>query len=120
LSDLHLLETRQALVRCWASPGQQGMALAAAAQPSERPGPEAESQQAQRLLTAEPPPLPARLKPGEYKEIFDRYDRQLIAEGLARCQGRIGETCQLLGISRIKLRERMGPPHLAVPFSAGR
>jgi DNA-binding NtrC family response regulator len=35
------------------------------------------------------------------------YDRKLIAEGLARCQGHIGETCQLLGLSRNTLRERM-------------
>jgi DNA-binding protein Fis len=107
LTDLHLLEARHALVRCWASPGQQGTALATAAEPDEQPGPSTESQQARRLLTAEPPPVPARLGPGEYKEVLERYDRQLIAEGLARCQGHIGETCQLLGISRNTLRERM-------------
>jgi tetratricopeptide (TPR) repeat protein len=107
LTDLHLLEARHALVRCWASPGQQGTALAAAAQPVEQPGPATDSQQARRLLTAEPPPLPARLEPGEYKEVLECYDRQLIAEGLARCRGHIGETCQLLGISRNTLRERM-------------
>jgi tetratricopeptide (TPR) repeat protein len=107
LTDLHLLEARHSLVRSWASPSRQGTALAAAVQPGEQPGPATESQQAQRLLTAEPPPLPARLAPGEYKQVLGCYDRQLIAEGLARCQGHIGDTCQLLGISRNTLVERM-------------
>ncbi len=106
LTDLHLLEARHALVRCCAATGQQIFALATEAWKGMQPGAAPESQQ-DRLLTTEPPPLPTRLAPGEYRELLERHDRQLIAEALARCQGRIGDTCQLLGISRITLRAKM-------------
>jgi tetratricopeptide (TPR) repeat protein len=107
LTDLHLLEARQALVCCWASPTNPVTASAVAAQPSELPGVAPARQDRAQLFTAEPPPLPARLSGESYKVALALYDRQLIAEGLARCQGRFNETSRTLGISRNTLRKRM-------------
>jgi DNA-binding NtrC family response regulator len=59
------------------------------------------------FLAPEPPTPPSQLEPGDYKAALVRYERDVIAEGLAQAQGRIRETCRLLGISRNMLRERM-------------
>ena len=48
-----------------------------------------------------------RLADGGYEEALERYDRQLIAAGLAQTQGRIRETARLLDIARNTLRAKM-------------
>jgi tetratricopeptide (TPR) repeat protein len=105
LTDLHLLEARNSFVRCWASPDPV-TSSDVAAQPSEPPG-TAPARQVRQPLTAEPPPMPARLSGESYKVALALYDRQLIAEGLARCQGRFNETSRTLGLSRNTLRKRL-------------
>jgi tetratricopeptide (TPR) repeat protein len=108
LTDLHLLETRNALVRCWASPAQPATAPAAVSQPVELPGTVPEDRQDRRLLAAaKRPPLPARLVPGDYQLAMALYDRQIIAEGLARCEGNVAETSRTIGIPRTTLRAKM-------------
>jgi Nif-specific regulatory protein len=62
--------------------------------------------------TARPPEVPGttptiHLAEGGYEEALDRYDRQLIAAGLAQSNGRIRETARLLGIARNTLRAKM-------------
>lgn len=42
-----------------------------------------------------------------YEGAMERYDRDLIAAGLARCGGRVRETSRLLGISRNTLRGKL-------------
>jgi Nif-specific regulatory protein len=59
-----------------------------------------------------PPEVPGltptlRLSDGAYEEALDRYDRQLIAAGLAQSGGKIRETARLLGIARNTLRAKM-------------
>ena len=61
---------------------------------------------------AQPPDAPGlsatvRLSEGGYEEALERYDRQLIAAGLAQTNGRIRETARLLGIARNTLRAKM-------------
>lgn len=61
---------------------------------------------------AQPPDAPGlsatvRLGDGGYEEALERYDRQLIAAGLAQTGGRIRETARLLGIARNTLRAKM-------------
>ena len=51
--------------------------------------------------------MPARLAPGDYQAILERYDREVILAGLAQARGNITEACRLLGIARNTLRERM-------------
>jgi Nif-specific regulatory protein len=48
-----------------------------------------------------------RLAEGGYEEALERYDRQLIAAGLAQTHGRIRETARLLDIARNTLRAKM-------------
>ena len=48
-----------------------------------------------------------RLADGGYEEALERYDRQLIAAGLAQTHGRIRETARLLDIARNTLRAKM-------------
>jgi Nif-specific regulatory protein len=60
----------------------------------------------------QPPDAPGlsatvRLSDGGYEEALERYDRQLIAAGLAQSNGRIRETARLLGIARNTLRAKM-------------
>ena len=60
----------------------------------------------------QPPDAPGlsatvRLSDGGYEEALERYDRQLIAAGLAQTNGRIRETARLLGIARNTLRAKM-------------
>jgi tetratricopeptide (TPR) repeat protein len=101
LTESGLLETRHALMRCWAAP-----APAPAPEPAvERP--QLTKPQGRRFLAPEPPPRPARLAPGDYEAVMERYEREVIEAGLAQGHGRIAETCRLLGISRNTLRERM-------------
>jgi DNA-binding protein Fis len=99
LTEHRLLEARHCLVLGWAAPRPAvALELPAATQPVGEPGP---------ALVPEPPAPPSRLAPGDYEEALARYDRELIAAGLAQCQGRIGETCRLLGISRTALVAKM-------------
>ncbi|HET9225646.1 MAG TPA: sigma 54-interacting transcriptional regulator, partial [Thermoanaerobaculia bacterium] len=61
---------------------------------------------------AQPPDAPGfsatvRLADGGYEDALERYDRQLIAAGLAQTSGRIRETARLLGIARNTLRAKM-------------
>ncbi len=118
LTDLHLLEARNSFVRCWASPDAV-TASAVAAQPSELPGVAPARQDRAQLFTAEPPPLPARLSGESYKVALALYDRQLIAEGLARCQGRFNETSRTLGLSRNTLRKRLSQYGLKAEATPG-
>lgn len=101
LTESGLLETRQALVRCWAA--------SATAPPPKQAGEDREilKSQGRRFLAPEPPPRPDRLAPGDYETAMERYEREVIEAGLAQSHGRIAETCRLLGISRTMLRERM-------------
>ncbi|MES1242430.1 MAG: sigma 54-interacting transcriptional regulator [Acidobacteriota bacterium] len=48
-----------------------------------------------------------RLADGGYEEALERYDRQLIAAGLAQTHGRIREAARLLDIARNTLRAKM-------------
>jgi tetratricopeptide (TPR) repeat protein len=101
VTEHHLLETRHALVRCWAMP-TRGLPL-----PGEQPGPAPVSRQDRRAHVPQPPPVPTRLAAGDYEKALARYEHRLIAAALAQCKGRILETCRLLGISRTTLRDRM-------------
>ncbi len=61
---------------------------------------------------AMPPDAPGlsptvRLSEGGYEEALERYDRQLIAAGLAQSHGRIRETARALNIARNTLRAKM-------------
>jgi len=101
LADHHLLEARHALVRCWASPTRE------VPLPDTRPGPAPESRQGRRARVPQPPPLPARLRAGDYEKALARYERRLVAAALVQSKGRIAATCRLLGMSRNTLLERM-------------
>jgi len=98
LTESGLLETRHALMRCWAAP---------APAPAPEPAQQMIKPQGRRFVAPEPPPRPARLAPGDYEAVTESYERQVIEAGLAQGHGRIAETCRLLGISRNTLRERM-------------
>ncbi|HEV8630941.1 MAG TPA: sigma 54-interacting transcriptional regulator, partial [Thermoanaerobaculia bacterium] len=63
-----------------------------------------------------PLPLPAalaaaaaatRLQEGNYEELCNDHDRDLIREGLQRCGGKIRETARFLGIARNTLKAKM-------------
>lgn len=95
LTDLHLVNARQALLRCWAPPASRSGAQPAAAQDR------------RRLLFSPPPPLPARPSAGECKSIRALYERSLIEEALVGCEGRFGETCEALGMNPKTLRSRL-------------
>lgn len=101
LTEPHLAEVRQTLVRSWASPAQP----AAPAVPAP-PVPAREPDQRQ-LLFSQPPPLPPRLSASEYKSLRALYERSLIEEALGRCKGRFGETCEALGMNPRTLRSRL-------------
>jgi tetratricopeptide (TPR) repeat protein len=58
------------------------------------------------VLITPPDPVASLAEEG-YKQALERYDRQLIAAGLAQCQGRIAETCRLLGLSPKNLRAKL-------------
>ncbi len=49
----------------------------------------------------------ARLQEGNYEELCNEYDRQLIREALASCGGKIRETARFLGIARNTLKAKM-------------
>lgn len=66
--------------------------------------PEAEER---RLLTVTPPDPAASLAEQGYRAALERYDRQLIAEGLAQGGGQIAESARLLGIPRTTLRTKI-------------
>jgi hypothetical protein len=70
-------------------------------------GQEVPKPKGRRFLAPEPPSRPAHLAPGDYDNVMERYEREVIEAGLAQGHGRIAETCRLLGISRNTLRERM-------------
>lgn len=101
LTESGLLETRHALMRSWAAP-----APAPVPEPA-RETPQITKPLGRRFLAPDPPPPPARLAPGDYPALLERYEREVIEAGLAQGHGRIAETCRLLGISRNTLRERM-------------
>lgn len=133
LTESHLLEARQYLVRCGNAPAQRARTLAlpawvpgaAVPEPADPSGPaEAEtaglspaSPGGPLALTAPPDPAASLAEVG-YEEALVRYDRQLLASGLAQSQGRIGETCRLLGISRNQLRSKLRRYFLTNPVSA--
>jgi DNA-binding NtrC family response regulator len=108
LTEQGLLEARHSLVRCWAASAQaRPLELPGVAWKSELPDPAPESHPSQQFLAPAPPPAPAHLAPGDYEEALERYDREVIAAGLAQGQGRIGETSRLLGIDRRTLQAKM-------------
>jgi tetratricopeptide (TPR) repeat protein len=55
----------------------------------------------------------ADLAGGGYEEALERFDHDLIAAGLARCDGRVRETARLLEISRNTLRAKIKKHNLA-------
>ena len=58
------------------------------------------------VLAIEPPslpPLPDRLADGEFQEILESYERQLLEAGLAHCDGKVKPAARLLGISKTTL-----------------
>jgi tetratricopeptide (TPR) repeat protein len=79
-----------------------------ARKPDRAPEPPAPSAvPAGRLLRVEPADPVGELAPGDYKKVLEHRDRQLIAAALGQCQGRVRETCRLLGISEPTLRDKM-------------
>jgi len=48
-----------------------------------------------------------RLQEGNYEELVNDYDRDLIREALASCGGKIRETARFLGIARNTLKAKM-------------
>ena len=54
-----------------------------------------------------PPDAATSLTEHGYKEALERYDRQLIAAGLAQCKGEIAEASELLGLPRERLRAKL-------------
>jgi DNA-binding NtrC family response regulator len=60
----------------------------------------------QALCILPPDPVTSLAEEG-YVKALERYDRQLVAAGLAQCNGRIHETCRLLGLSRSQLRSKL-------------
>ena len=59
------------------------------------------------LLMVEAPDPVASLAERGYHAALERYDRQLIAEGLAQGRGQLAETARLLGIPRTTLRTKL-------------
>jgi DNA-binding NtrC family response regulator len=53
------------------------------------------------------PPSAVQLAEGNYLELCDRFDRQLIREALESCGGKIRETARFLGIARNTLKAKM-------------
>ncbi|HEX3127203.1 MAG TPA: helix-turn-helix domain-containing protein [Thermoanaerobaculia bacterium] len=78
-----------------------------AKKPPRTPEPPASSVPAVRRLHVEPADPVGQLAPGDYRKMLERRDRQLIAAALDQCQGRLRETCRLLGISEPTLREKI-------------
>jgi Nif-specific regulatory protein len=52
-------------------------------------------------------PTALQLGEGNYQELCDRFDRELIHEGLELCGGKIRETARFLGIARNTLKAKM-------------
>jgi DNA-binding NtrC family response regulator len=75
--------------------------------PEPAPSDPAPAEAERQILALEPPDPVKSLAEEGYKKALERYDRQLVAAALAQCQGRIGETCRLLGISRHQLRAKL-------------
>jgi DNA-binding protein Fis len=96
LTDHKILEARDFAMAAFAK------------RPDRAPEPPAPSSvPADRLLRVEPAAPVGQLAPGDYKKALERRDRQLIAAALDQCQGRVRETCRLLGISEPTLRDKM-------------
>ena len=53
------------------------------------------------------PALAAQLADGNYQQLWDRLDRDLVREALQRCDGKIRETARFLGIARNTLKAKM-------------
>lgn len=70
------------------------------------PTPSSSVPEGRRLRVAAADPV-GELAPGDYKKAIERRDRQLIAAALDQCQGRLRETCRLLGISEPTLRDKL-------------
>ena len=51
--------------------------------------------------------MAAGLAEGNYQELWEQLDRDLIREALARCDGKIRETARFLGIARNTLKAKM-------------
>ncbi|HZF10540.1 MAG TPA: helix-turn-helix domain-containing protein [Thermoanaerobaculia bacterium] len=128
LTESHLLEARHYLVRCGnlseprAARGAVAFALPvwaggpAAPEVENAPIPASPAETAPAVPAPSPDPPTVAITPPDpatslaedgYKQALERYDRQLVAAGLAQCQGRLGETCRLLGISRTLLRAKL-------------
>jgi tetratricopeptide (TPR) repeat protein len=122
LTGQRVLAARQAVIRHWsapaggpcsASPGTtalrwDGNGTAAPLVAVAGPPPQAAAGAPEPPFFAiEPPPLPGRLADGEFREILESYERQLIEAGLAHCGGRVRPTARLLGMSRTALQVRI-------------
>jgi transcriptional regulator with GAF, ATPase, and Fis domain len=54
-----------------------------------------------------PAPGPAGLEEGNYQELSDRFDRELVEQALQRCDGKIREAARYLGIARNTLKAKL-------------
>ena len=53
------------------------------------------------------PAVAAQLAEGNYQQLWERLDRDLVREALERCDGKIRETARFLGIARNTLKAKM-------------
>jgi DNA-binding protein Fis len=125
LTEVHLREARQALLRCANPHGAEPARAALPAWAGGTAAPEAESlpapaEPAEPTRAAEPepprpgtstliePPDPATsLQEQGYRQSLERYERQILAAALAQSRGDLDDAAKLLGLSRSQLRAKL-------------
>ncbi len=65
------------------------------------------------------PTTPAQLEEGRYQEVVDAFDRSLVEQALATCDGKIREAARFLGIARNTLKAKMKRYGLSRPAAEG-
>jgi tetratricopeptide (TPR) repeat protein len=118
LTEQRVLAARQALVRHWSAPADPSVSPgttvlrwdgngSAAVIASSATRAASAGSAVQLLLSIEPPAPPDRLTEGAYEEAIERYERQLIEAGLARCGGQVRPTARLLGMAKTTLKAKI-------------
>jgi DNA-binding protein Fis len=113
LTEHQVLAARQYLVRHWNAPASHAPLERSVRSPGfsvpfrEKPGPAVRPENQGWHVPARPAATAPDPIPMGYEEVLERYDRELVAEGLASSGGSVRETSRLLGISRNTLRAKI-------------
>jgi tetratricopeptide (TPR) repeat protein len=114
LTEHQVLAARQYLVRHWNAPASHAPLARSGGSPGfssapfrEKPAPAVRPENQGWHVPARPAATVPDLTLMGYEEALERYDRELVAAGLAGSGGSVRETSRLLGISRNTLRAKI-------------